>query len=179
MRAQKIKYIVVHTTAGFTNAEGVQNYFLRPKSKGGRGWNTGGYHRIIELDGEVKKMYDWNVVTNGVFGFNDETLHISYVGGLKRTEIKGEYISEDTRTDAQKRAIIECIIEAIMWLKDNGKDITKDLMILGHRDFSDDQNSNGVIESWERIKDCPCFDAIPEYLMYSATNYKQILPKNR
>ena len=35
--------------------------------------------------------------------------------------------------------------------------------IQGHRDFSPDTNHNGVVDPWERIKECPCFDAIPEY----------------
>ena len=35
--------------------------------------------------------------------------------------------------------------------------------IMGHRDISPDKNHNGVVDPWERIKECPCFDAIPEY----------------
>jgi N-acetyl-anhydromuramyl-L-alanine amidase AmpD len=32
--------------------------------------------------------------------------------------------------------------------------------IQGHRDFSPDKNRNGKVDPWERIKECPCFDAI-------------------
>ena len=35
--------------------------------------------------------------------------------------------------------------------------------VVGHRDLSPDLNGNGVIEKFERIKECPCFDAIPEF----------------
>ena len=35
--------------------------------------------------------------------------------------------------------------------------------ICGHRDFSPDKNGNGVIDPWEYIKACPCFDARHEY----------------
>ena len=53
-------------------------------------------------------------------------------------------------------------------------------MILGHRDFSNDKDGSGVIESWERIKECPCFDAIPEYQFYNSNNgKKELLPSNR
>ncbi|WP_127846214.1 peptidoglycan recognition protein family protein [Psychroflexus aestuariivivens] len=181
MRATQIKYIVIHCTAGFKNAEAVQDYFTRPKSKGGRGWRTGGYNRIVEEDGTIKKMYPFSRITNGVLGYNAESLHISYVGGLNYEEFKeGNFIAEDTRTDAQKIAIEQCIIEAIEWLQENGKDIYHDLMILGHRDFSNDKDGSGVIESWERIKECPCFDAIPEYKFYNSNNgKKELLPTNR
>ena len=176
MNAKDIKYIVIHCTAGFQNAEKVQDYFTRPVSKGGRGWNTGGYHRIIEQDGAIKKMYPFSTITNGVRGFNSNCIHISYVGGIK--VVNSKFIAKDTRTNQQKYAIQLSIVEAINWLKENGKNIKEDLTILGHRDFSEDKNGNGSIESNERIKECPSFDAIPEYRIYSATNQKLVLPNN-
>jgi hypothetical protein len=36
-------------------------------------------------------------------------------------------------------------------------------IIMGHRDTSKDTNHNGIIDPWERIKECPCFDAMVEY----------------
>jgi len=185
-RANSINYIVIHTSAGYSNAARIQNYFLRSVSKGGKGWNTGGYHRIIEENGVIVKLYNFDTVTNGVRNFNSECIHISYVGGLKKVngvvakDSKGNFISEDTRTDFQKQSIHASIQEAIAWLEENGKDITKNLMIVGHRDFSTDKNRNNFIDSNERIKDCPCFNAIPEYNgLYGATNSIQLLPKNR
>ena len=176
-RALKIKYIVIHCTAGHSSADKVQAYFLRSKALGGRGWKVGGYHRIIEKDGTVKNMYDFETITNGVGGFNTSCLHISYVGGVDPDNV---YKAKDTRTDAQNKAIIKCIVEAIMWLKANGKDITKDLMVLGHYDFSDDKNKNGAIDPQERIKECPSFDAKKQYNgLFGASNSIQTLPKNR
>ncbi len=177
MSAKNIKYIVIHCTAGFQNAEKVQDYFTRSKDKGGRGWLTGGYHRIVEIDGIVKTIYPFDRVTNGVRGYNSQCLHISYVGGIEVRD--GKFIAKDTRTPAQHKGIQEAIKEAISWLKDNGKDVTKDLMVLGHRDFSTDRNKNGFIDSNERIKECPSFEAISAYKLFSATNYPQILPSNR
>jgi len=181
MRAPQIKYIVIHCTAGFKSALAVEDYFLRPKTKGGRGWHTGGYHRIVERGGQIAELYDFNRVTNGVGGFNSQCIHISYVGGINYEKSKsGIYIAEDTRTDLQKVGIHKCISEAVYWLRDNGKDIKKDLMVLGHRDFSTDRNHDNVIQSNERIKECPSFDAIPEYnIIYGATNSIQTLPHNR
>lgn len=180
-RARNIKYIVIHCTAGFQSAFKVQDYFTRSVEKGGRGWRTGGYHRIVERNGAIAEMYNFERVTNGVKGYNSESINISYVGGVNREKSKeGIFIAEDTRTADQKLAIEKCIIEAIMWLSENGKDIHKDLMILGHRDFSEDQNQNGIIEPHERIKACPSFNAMLEYNdLYGATNSIQALPANR
>jgi len=181
MIARNIQYIVIHCTAGFANAEAVQDYFTRAKSQGGRGWRTGGYHRIIEESGKIKEMYPFSRSTNGVAGYNDRCIHFSYVGGInKKKSTNGIFIAEDTRTDAQKLAIESCIIEAIQWLQENGKDIYQELMVLGHRDFSPDADGSGKIESWERIKECPSFDAMLEYEFYNSNNgKKQILPSNR
>lgn len=180
-RAPKIKYIVLHVSAGHTSAEAVQAYFTRPTSQGGRGWITGGYNVIIEKDGTTKIMYPFERITNGVKGFNDECIHVALIGGVNEEKAKkGIYVSEDTRTDEQKKSTHLIIQKILRWLKENGKDISKDLTVLGHRDFSTDKNRNNIIESYERIKDCPCCDIIPEYhIIYGATNSKFVLPSNR
>lgn len=159
MQAQDIKYIVIHCTAGFTPAAKVQDYFLRPKRLGGRGWKTGGYHRIVELDGKIKHMYSFTTATNGVKGYHREAIHIAYVGGVERGNYKK---AKDTRTPEQKEALKEAIVEALCWITNNGGDVSN-VKILGHRDFSEDKNGNGVIDPEERIKECPSFDAIVEY----------------
>lgn len=167
MRAKKIKYIVIHTSAGFGDYKAMQAHW---KSLG---WKTGGYHRVIITNGEVVKAYDFDAVTNGVQGYNSESIHICYQGGIDRKTGK----ALDTRTEEQKGMIIDCINEAMIWLKDNGNDLSN-VMILGHRDFSKDVNKNGKIDSFERIKECPCFDAIPEYswMIVSKGNQVNKLP---
>jgi N-acetylmuramoyl-L-alanine amidase len=35
--------------------------------------------------------------------------------------------------------------------------------VVGHRDLSPDLDHDGVVEPHEWVKQCPCFDAIPEY----------------
>lgn len=157
---RRIDNIVIHCTAGHSSADKVQDYFLRPVSKGGRGWKTGGYHRIIEKDGTIVKMYDFDRVTNGVSGFNANTIHISYVGGVEEGNVTK---AKDTRTEAQKCAIHKAIKEALDWMEANGQSTLKGIGVVGHRDFSTDKNKNGAIESWERIKECPSFHAIIDY----------------
>lgn len=177
MKTRIINNIVIHCTAGHAPADAVQAYFLRSKKDGGRGWKTGGYHRIIEKDGTIKKMYDFSVITNGVLGYNDNTIHISYVGGVMKDNVN---IAQDTRTNEQKVSIHKCIQEAIFWIKDQGQDITKNIGVVGHFDFSKDGNSNGVIEAWERIKSCPSFNVIPEFsVLYASPDRYLKLPYNK
>lgn len=157
---RKIKYIFIHCTAGYGNVKSIENYWFNTLK-----WKTGGYHRIIDLDGTINKMYDFNTVTNGVQGYNSNSIHISYIGGVDRNNVN---VAIDSRTPEQKESIIECILEALNWCKDTGQDV-EDIMILGHRDISPDKNLNGIIDPWERIKECPSFDAIDEYMMFMSS----------
>lgn len=179
-RAKDVKYIVHHCSAGFASAMQIMDYFTRPIGKGGRGWKTGGYHRIIERNGAIFEAYPFEKIVNGVKGFNSISINICYVGGVNyHKSRKGIYVAEDTRTPEQKRSQAECVEEAIEWLANHGKNIKKELMVLGHRDFSKDQNKNGIIEPWERIKECPSHDTIQDFYLYSATNSIMTLPSNR
>ena len=61
----------------------------------------------------------------------------------------------DNRTEEQKAGLRQLLKEL--------RQRYPDAKIMGHRDISPDKNHNGVVDPWERIKECPCFDAIPEY----------------
>lgn len=174
-RASKIRYIVIHCSAGFGNYESMKNYWFSPKPKG-LGWKTGGYHRVVMTDGKIIKAYSFNTVTNGVLNFNTECIHICYQGGINKKTGK----AEDTRTEEQKAGLIECIIEAFKWLQSEGIDTKLGIIILGHRDFSEDKNQNESIDPNERIKECPSFDALEEYKWITYNNIQDYtLPKNR
>ncbi|MET3683303.1 peptidoglycan hydrolase-like protein with peptidoglycan-binding domain [Alkalibacillus flavidus] len=60
-----------------------------------KGWETGGYHEIILRDGTIQRCYDWDVVTNGVKGYNATSYHICLVG-------RGSFTDEQERV-FQKR----------------------------------------------------------------------------
>ena len=132
-----IKYIAIHCTATpqTTSVMAIQRYW-----KESLGWKSPGYHLLIEPNGTIHRLMDFNEVANGVKGFNKESIHISYIGGVDK---QGKPV--DNRTAVQKEAILKCIKEFIEW-SDN-----KCLIIQGHRDFP---NVN---------KACPCFDAKAEY----------------
>lgn len=173
-RAKKIKYIVVHCQAGHGTLQSMQDFWRKTL-----GWRSPGYATWVDYDGKRVKLADYEQVTNGVAGFNSESLHVSYRGGVAHDNV---HKAMDTRTQAQKDAILKEILEMLLWLKQNGNDL-QNVMIVGHYHFSDDKNKNGTIESWERIKECPSFDAYEEYkdLINSVNkNYAALkLPKNR
>ncbi|MCH7396572.1 N-acetylmuramoyl-L-alanine amidase [Belliella sp. DSM 107340] len=145
--------IFLHCTAGYGNIQAIKNYW-----KNVLGWKSNGYHIIIDLDGGENQITEFGKIVNGVRGYNTNSIHISYIGGVSRTNYK---IAEDTRTEAQKAGILNAIFQAIQWIELNHA--TAKIEILGHRDISKDVNGNGIIDTWERIKECPSFDAIPEY----------------
>ena len=75
---REIKYIVLHCTATSKDAtvENIKKYW-----KERLGWKNVGYHFIIKPNGKIEKLAGINTITNGVRGFNDRSIHISYIGG--------------------------------------------------------------------------------------------------
>ncbi len=96
-----------------------------------------------------------DLVANGVKDYNAHSIHVAWVGGIEKNAI-GKIISVDNRTKQQKLALFDLLTK--LKLK------YRNAQIMGHRDISPDLNHNGVIDPWERIKDCPCFDAMVEYM---------------
>ena len=152
MKHRFINKIFIHCSAGFGGIKSQKRYW---KSIG---WKRYGYHREILLDGSVEMLTPYSESCNGVKYYNRNSIHISYTGGVERNN---KTKAKDTRTEKQKETIICEIKNALEYLKEF-QDISK-IQILGHRDISPDKNLNGRVDSWERIKECPSFDAIPEY----------------
>ena len=109
-----------------------------------------GYHFVVALDGTIMCGRDLREIGAHVSGYNSKSIGVCYVGGL---DANGK--AKDTRTPEQKKAL--------RWLIGKLKRTLNISKVKGHRDYSPDTNGNGVIESFEWIKSCPCFDAIPEY----------------
>lgn len=111
-----------------------------------RGWSDIGYHYIIGLDGRIESGRPVNKQGAHAKGFNKTSIGVCYIGGLsKNKRVK------DTRTDAQKNAMIK-LIKTL-------KNIYPDATLHGHREFSK--------------KACPCFDVQKEYADYQPSDYKQ------
>lgn len=145
---RRINYIAVHCTATREGRHITVADIDRWHKQ--RGWRGIGYHFVIYLDGSIHLGRSLEQVGAHVSGHNKDSIGVVYVGGL---DSHGR--AKDTRTPAQK--------EALRSLLDTLHAQFPDASVLGHRDFSPDRNHNGVIEPFEWIKECPCFDVIREY----------------
>ena len=124
-----IKYIAVHCTATGQNVK-VETIL---KNWRALGWKRPGYHYLIDKDGVIHTLHPEKQFSNGVKGFNWQTINVCYIGGAK----------VDDRTDAQK-AIMLGLLKDLKGRYPNA-------LIQGHRDFP---NVN---------KACPRFNAKIEY----------------
>jgi N-acetylmuramoyl-L-alanine amidase len=130
---REIKYIAIHCTAGGVNqsTQAIKDYWKNTLK-----WKSVGYHYLISTDGTIEQLADESQITNGVAGFNKNSIHISYKGGVENGKPK------DTRTFSQKASMLSL-------LKDLRKKYPK-AIIQGHRDFG-------------AKKACPSFDAKAEF----------------
>ena len=122
-----------------------------------RGFQCIGYNFVVKLDGTVQVGRSLTVDgahcnSKGFSGksYNKHSIGICYIGG---TDAQGK--AKDTRTLEQKKALRELIAKLVKEYP------VKE--ILGHRDTSPDLDGDGVVEPFEWIKMCPCFDAVSEY----------------
>ena len=143
---RKIERIFVHCTAG-SQKQTVDD--LRAEFKAKK-WRNPGYHYVVHADGKVSQLLGEQFVSNGVKGYNSTSINVAYIGGI---DSKGKAV--DNRTAEQKASLVKLFKEL--------KGRYPKAEIMGHRDISADTNGNGIVDPWERIKECPCFDAINEY----------------
>jgi N-acetylmuramoyl-L-alanine amidase len=110
---------VIHCTATQPESKvsAIQNYWRNTLH-----WKSPGYHYIIEADGRVRQLTEESKVANGVAGYNAQSIHISYVGGIDQTGNP-----KDTRTLDQLVAMKQLVI--VMHRK------YPHAVIQGHRDF--------------------------------------------
>lgn len=133
-KMRKINYIVIHCTATQPTAtkQSILNYWKNVLK-----WKSVGYHRLIDANGVIHELANYEQITNGVKGYNSESIHFSYIGGIDE---KGK--PKDTRTQKQK--------ESLLYLIKQAKEQFPDAIVQGHRDFG-------------AKKACPSFDAKTEY----------------
>jgi len=127
---REIKYLVLHCTATPQNTSiaSIQKYWRE-----NLGWRDPGYHFIIEPNGVITNLQPIEKMANGVAGYNQNSIHISYIGGV---DARGKAL--DNRTPEQKQAQVKLLLEL--------KPKFPAAEIKGHRDFI------GV------VKACPSFD---------------------
>jgi len=129
-----IKEIIIHCTA---TKEG-ENHTVAEVTQWHkkRGYNTIGYHYLIDINGKINNGRDVNVVGAHCLNHNTYSIGVCYVGGL---DVNGK--TKDTRTDAQKRSLTNLLVRLMV--------LYPDAKIHGHNEFAK--------------KACPCFNAQYEY----------------
>ncbi|UZT28671.1 N-acetylmuramoyl-L-alanine amidase [Vibrio phage 033B] len=149
----KPQFITVHCSASKTGryltASEIRTMHTRPKSQGGNGWSDIGYHAVIRTDGAVEMGRPLTRMGAGVGGHNQNNLHVCLVGGV---DSRGR--SVDNYTAAQKNALFGLILD---WQEQFN---IPNEGVKGHRDWFGDTNGDGVIDSRDWYKDCPCFDVV-------------------
>jgi N-acetylmuramoyl-L-alanine amidase len=128
---RNIKFIVVHCTATPSNTtiDSIKHYWKDVRKWG----DTAGYHYIFEADGEVTQLLAEEKNSNGVYAHNSECINMAYIGGVDK-----DGKPKDTRTNAQKHAMFDLIVQLT--------EKYKGAKVLGHRDFPN------------VAKACPSFD---------------------
>ena len=143
MKPSDIKYIVVHCSATKRTQDiGVVEINRWHRD---RGWSGIGYQFVIRRDGTVETGRPINKVGAHAYGYNRISWGICMVGGL---DYQGDPV--DNFTPPQYDAL-RAVVTTL-------KAFAPDAEVLGHRDLSPDINGDGVIEKWEWLKSCPCFD---------------------
>ena len=142
---RKITRIIVHCTATqqTVSIQSIVNYWKNTLK-----WKNNGYHYIIEANGNTVKMTDIDKIANGAAGYNEQSIHIAYIGGIdnNRKPI-------DNRTIEQKNALRILIMQLAAKYPDAD--------ILSHYQLPNVK------------KACPCFDAAKEYSIYNKS-YKSV-----
>lgn len=131
---RKINEIIIHCSATKPSVDiGVKE--IKNWHVNNNGWADIGYHYVVRLNGYIEHgRAEWRQGAH-CLGHNKHSIGICYVGGLNQN---GQ--PSDTRTGAQKRALLQLLKELEQKYR---------CEIHGHGEFAK--------------KDCPCFDAYNEY----------------
>ena len=142
--------IFVHCTATPLSIK-VNREWLRHEFFDVKGWKHWGYHAVVYPNGTWERLQPLPppseagailtdaTCANGAKGYNRDSIHIAYVGGVVGSSLR----PADTRTLEQKKTLRAVIG---MW-----KEMYHISEVVGHRDLP------GV------KKACPCFDARSAY----------------
>ena len=152
-----INRIILHCSASMEGIDLTGQDILRMHtnsiSQGGRGWKNPGYHYVIRLNGKVDQILPETRIANGVKGYNADSVHVCYIGGLMKKEqgkgkseksLPAKLVPANTMTSKQRASIAALLHD----LRIRYPTAT----LHGHNEFA--------------AKACPCFrvrDEFPEF----------------
>ena len=130
-----INWIAIHCSATpqTTTVDSINSYWKRVL-----GWRAPGYHFIIKANGEIVQLLPIEQISNGVAGYNKNTINICYIGGVDKNNKP-----IDNRTKEQKASLLKVIKEM--------KSLFPTAIVKGHYQFPNVK------------KACPSFNPIEEY----------------
>tara|TARA_R110000824_G_scaffold212432_6_gene398649 strand:- start:2133 stop:2600 length:468 start_codon:yes stop_codon:yes gene_type:complete len=142
-KRQKTFYIAIHCSATKPSQDiGAKEIRLMHKR---RGWSDIGYNIVIRKSGKVDIGRALEYVGAHVKGYNSVAIGVCLVGGINESGTPEQNYTQEQYVSLE---------QTIRWLDL----VYPDTVIKGHRDFSPDLDGDGIIESHEWLKQCPCFD---------------------
>lgn len=123
-----------------------------------RGFDTVGYHEVILRSGDIEFGRHPDAVGAHARGQNYRSIGICMTGGIdERGNAENNFTPEQF---ASLHVTIQHKIKAY-----------PGAVVVGHRDLSPDLDSDGIIESHEWLKECPCFDVYEFLEQYGLERY--------
>jgi N-acetylmuramoyl-L-alanine amidase len=144
MRPVRIKtdYVVWHCSASGPSRDiGAADIDTMHKA---RGWEAIGYALVIRRNGRVEVGEDLKRYGAHAAGYNARSVGVCLVGGVDES---GKSVNNFTPEQWASAKKVYDFLSLVYPEADH----------VGHRDLSPDKDGNGVIDSWEFMKDCPCF----------------------
>lgn len=120
---REIEYLVIDCTMGVNSisAGQVNDWYIRPKKKKGRGQHIGSFHWLIEQSGSAVKLYEDEIELPNPKAFNipygleaitiarHNSIIIGWIGG---NDINGNIL--DNRTTAQNTSLLQLVSQYIL-----------------------------------------------------------------
>lgn len=78
--SREINTIVIHTTDSYANVEQMRRFHRS------LGWDDIGYHYIVDVDGAVYEGRDVSIAGAHVFGSNENSIGVAWIGAGSPTE---------------------------------------------------------------------------------------------
>lgn len=140
------KYITVHCSATPPSMINIGVVVLRDMHTK-KGWSDVGYHWIIKRNGEIQPGRPMSRNGAGVKGHNKSNVHICLIGGVDEN---GQAADNYTPKQYGSLRYLMTDLSSTFGIKQKN--------IKGHRDWFGDINGDGIIDSRDWLKECPCFN---------------------